>query len=46
MQKQKIKNDSVYLRDEASKIGKNKKLTADWKGPYKIISINKPNATI
>lgn len=39
-------NDNVFLKNEITKIGKNKKLSSDWKGPYKIISISKPNAII
>lgn len=40
-------HDLVYLSNEQSKIGKSKKLSSYWLGPYKIIKVNSPvNVTI
>lgn len=40
-------NDSVFLENNQSKVGQSKKLTANYKGPYKISKIhNNQNATI
>lgn len=38
--------DKVYMLNENKKIGKSKKLSPNYNGPYKIISRNHPNYTI
>lgn len=40
-------SDLVYLINEKSKLGKSKKLTPHYEGPYEVLEINSPaNCTI